>query len=107
MSEKFTAQYSGYNEGEFIRYFHTEDTDVSVKIFIVVVQHYYNTKKVLLVACFLLLSLNNRKRGTIFLVLFVLNDLIYLFNNTQSIFYIKNQGGLGFNYVVKWSIRAN
>ena len=62
LSEKFTTQNIKINDGEFIKHFHMEDTDVSVKIFIVVVQHNYNTKKVLMVAYFLLLILMNRKK---------------------------------------------
>ncbi len=62
LSEKFTTQNVKINDGEFIKHFHMEDTDVSVKIFIVVVQHNYNTKKVLMVAYFLLLILMNRKK---------------------------------------------
>lgn len=62
LSEKFTTQNVKINDGEFIKHFHMEDTDVSVKIFIVVVQHIYNTKKVLMVAYFLLLILMNRKK---------------------------------------------
>lgn len=60
------AQCEGFNEGEFIKYFHTEGTDTSVKIFIVVVQQYYNTKKVLMVACFLLLNLIIEKEELFF-----------------------------------------
>lgn len=57
LSEKFTTQNIKINDGEIIKHFHMEDTDVSVKIFIVVVQRSYNTKKVLMVAYFLLLIL--------------------------------------------------